>query len=140
MFSSNQVLSISGSLADPDEIKEALKFALKVERGHLNKRSEDKIVYQIAGNKFCIGWFYDKPEEGWQKFQFDFDADIVSRIIQQFLAKQDWIKSGYEGADGSLEKGFIMKCFSYEEFNNDEIKNSDYGIVYFEPFTCFYAK
>lgn len=140
MLSSNQILSISGSIHDPKEIENALNIALNMSDPHKKQRKEDKIIFQIVGDKFCIGDYYDKVPEGWQKFQFQYDSDIVSRIIRQFFEKKEIAYCEYAGCDGSFEKGFLMKCFSYEEFNNDDIKSPDYGIVYFEPFTCFYAK
>ena len=139
MFSSNQVFEISGSM---DQLPIALQFALdysdraramtprEIERGC-------KLVYQIAKDgKYCIGWAFKDIQEGWQEYPFDFDVEIVARIIAQYLGKLETPNSGYEWADGSTDPGFLMKVISCD----DNIKNSFYGIVSFEKFNCFYAK
>ena len=63
-----------------------------------------------------------------------------SEIVKQFLEKQD-CEDPYAWADGSSEKGFLMKVipgvFSDEE---DGIKKPFYGIVSIEPYMNFYAK
>lgn len=139
MFSSNQVFEISGSM---NQLPIALQFALdysdraraitprEIERGC-------KLVYQIAKDgKYCIGWAFKDIQEGWQEYPFDFDVEIVARIIAQYLGKLETPNSGYEWADGSTDPGFLMKVISCD----DNIKNSFYGIVSFEKFNCFYAK
>ncbi len=139
MFSSNQVFEISGSM---DQLPIALQFALdysdharamtprEIERGC-------KLVYQIAKDgKYCIGWAFKDIKEGWQEYPFDFDVEIVARIIAQYLGKLETPNSGYEWADGGESDGFLMKVISCD----DNIKNSFYGIVSFEKFNCFYAK
>lgn len=139
MFSSNQVFEISGSM---DQLPIALQFALdysdharamtprEIERGC-------KLVYQIAKDgKYCIGWAFKNIQEGWQEYPFDFDVEIVARIIAQYLGKLETPNSGYEWADGGDAEGFLMKVISCD----DNIKNSFYGIVSFEKFNCFYAK
>ena len=122
MFSSNQVLEISGSFG---QLQSALEFALKMS-------GYSKYVYQITDDgKYRIGKVYDKPKEGWNEFQFDFDTSIVSQIITHFLSKQD-INYVYE-VDGGYNKGFIMIAIS-------EYVGDGYGIVEFKPFVCFYSK
>lgn len=122
IFSSNQVLEISGAFG---QLQTALEFALKMSGNY-------KCVYQITEDgRYRIGKSYDKPKEGWNEFQFDFDTGIVSQIIIQFLSKQD-IHYEDEG-DGGYNKGFIMKAIS-------EYVDGGYGIVEFKPFVCFYSK
>lgn len=143
MFSSNQVLEISGSLMHSDDLYNALEFALKVTEdltafSHVTKANV-KCVYQVTEDgKYCIGKAYGQPEEGWHEYPFEFDLNIITQIIAKHLLKQD-IK--YGEWDGSYEKGFKMKVinksFSKEK---DNIINPYYGIVNFEPYTCFYAK
>lgn len=133
MFSSNQKLEISGEY---DQLKSALEFALK-----LDGTDFDKLCYQTTEDgKFCIGWLSGSGlASGWKRFQFDFDTDIVSKIIIQFLSKQK--QKGYAGFDGSTEKGFVMRAIP-ETFSDlsDGIQNPFYGIVSFKAFTCFYSK
>lgn len=135
MFSSNQKLEISGTY---DQLKSALGFALELDGTDL-----DALGYQITEDgQFCIGWLSRWSNEipsDWEKFQFDFDIDIVSKIIIQFLSKQK--QKNMPGFDGTTEKGFIMRAIP-ETFSNFEngIKNPFYGIVSFKAFTCFYSK
>ena len=144
MFSSNQVLEVSGSLEHREELESALEFALNFS-GHskmMKKEEIDrgcKLLYQITKDgKYCIGWGFKDVPEGWFEYPFRFDIDIVSKIIHQHLESFP-IENGIW--DGSHEKGFIMKII--DKFANTEkagIKSPFYGIVYFEPYTCFYSK
>ena len=143
MFSSNQILEISGCLAHKDDLYKALEFALKY-NDHLNSfthptKTDSKCVYQITEDgRYCLGWAWGEPKEGWLKYPFDFDLSIISQIIAQHLGKQD---IHYDMWDGSYEKGFLMKAI--EESMGSEvngIKNPFYGIVEFSPYTCFYSK
>lgn len=133
MFSSNQKLEVSGEY---DQLKSALEFALKLEGTDF-----DDLCYQTTEDgKFCIGWMSGNGLAlGWKRFQFDFDLEIVSRIIVQFLSKQK--RDKFSGFDGSTVGGFIMKAIP-ETFSDtlDGIKNPFYGIVSFKAFTCFYSK
>lgn len=143
MFSSNQILEISGCLTHSDDLYNALEFALKT-AGYLESfenetKADVKCVFQITDDgKYCIGKAYSKPETGWREYPFDFDLSIIAQIITKHLLKQYKIPGSW---DGSYEKGFILKAidmsFSDEK---DGIKNPFYGIVMFEPFTCFFAK
>ena len=144
MFSSNQILEISGNLSDfnNEEIYNALEFALKLSRNLENftrKNEPSKCVYQITKNgKYCIGWAYNGVKDGWNEFPFDFDLNIISLIIAKHLKNQ---KVNEDIWDGSYAKGFIMKVIP--ETLSDEyegIKNPFYGIVEFSPYTCFYSK
>ena len=139
MFSSNQVFEISGSM---DQLQAALQFALDYS-GHAKDMTQReiargcKLVYQITKDgKYCIGWSFNGAADGWNEYPFDFDVEIVARIIAQYLGKLETPNSGYEWADGSTDPGFLMKVISCD----DNIKNSFYGIVSFEIFNCFYAK
>lgn len=133
MFSSNQKLEISGEY---NQLKSTLEFALK-----LDGTDFDDLCYQTTEDgKFCIGWMSGNGlASGWKRFQFDFDLEIVSRIIIQFLSKQK--QKDMQGFDGSTIKGFVMRAIP-ETFSNLEngIQNPFYGIVSFKTFTCFYSK
>lgn len=144
MFSSNQILKISGNLSDfnNEEIYNALEFALKLSRNLENftrKNEPLKCVYQITqSGKYCIGWAYNDVKDGWNEFPFDFDLNIISLIIAKHLKNQ---KVNRDIWDGSYAKGFIMKAIPETLSNEYEgIKNSFYGIVEFSPYTCFYSK
>ena len=133
MFSSNQKLEISGEY---DQLKSALEFAIKLDGTDL-----DQLCYQITEDgKFCIGWFSGNVLAlGWRRFQFDFDTDIVSKIIIQFLSKQK--QKDIPAFDGDKVKGFVMRVIpeTFSDFENG-IKNPFNGIISFETFTCFYSK
>lgn len=134
MFSSNQVCEISG---DFNQLEIAIRFALNM-YGFPN--SPNDVSYQITEDgKYCLGWFCDE-DKGWRRYDFDFDAHIVSEIIIQHLKKQN-IEDPYEYADGSSYKGFLMKAipstFS-DEFEG--IKAPFYGIVSIEPYINYCAK
>ena len=141
MFSSNQVLQISGCLEHKNELEEALAFALKFSGYDKDLTQEEidrgcKLLYQITEDgKYCIGWGFKEVPEGWKEYPFKFDINIVSQIIRQHLEatpvqEKEW--------DGIYSQGFVMKCVDDDE--NYSIENSFYGIVYFEPYTCFYSK
>lgn len=137
MFSSNQKLEISG---DFSQLQSALNFAIDYYEGNHNH-----ICYQMTDDgKFCIGWgdsYKKQSYKGWENFQFDYDAEIVSKIIIQFLNKQKRKDSLYEYFDGCTNNGFLMKVIP-ETCADEEngIKNPFYGIVSFETFTNFYSK
>lgn len=136
MFSSNQVLEVSGNIEHKGELQNALEFALRTS-GH--DKPTSKIVYQItADGRYCIGWAFLDIPDGWHEYPFDFDISIMSQIIAKYLNKQS---IQYSGWDGSHDKGFLMKAIE-ESMDSEEngIKNPFYGIVEFSPFTCFYSK
>lgn len=141
MFSSNQILEVSGSLSHSNELECALEFALKYSGHDKNMLQSEidrgcKLVYQITEDgKYCIGWGFEDIRSGWLKYPFKFDIEIVSKIIKQHLEEFP-VKEGM--LDGSYGKGFIMKCPYGEDYM--EIENAFYCIVYFKPYTCFYAK
>lgn len=143
MFSSNQVLEVSGCLEHKGELFSALEFALKLSDNLSSfnnvTKADIKCVYQITEDgRYCIGKAYNKPEDGWNEYPFDFDLSIISQIIAKHLEKQN-INRGIW--DGCYDKGFIMK--SIPESMSDEyngIKNPFYGIIEFSPYTCFYSK
>lgn len=144
IFSSNQILEISGTLSIENELKNALEFALKYS-GHDKDMSQNeidrgcKLVYQITEDgKYCIGWGFREIPEGWFEYPFRFDIEIVSMIIRQHLESFPVEQGTW---DGSYEKGFIMKCIAENMGDrHDGIKHPFYGIVYFEPYTSFYSK
>ncbi len=144
MFSSNQILKVSGSLSHRNELESALEFALKYSGQANNMQQEEidrgcKLLYQITEDgKYCIGWGFKKIPKGWLEYPFKFDIDIVSRIIRQYIEN---FQVERETLDGSYEKGFIMQCINTcTSTQKDGIKNPFYGIVYFKPYTCFYSK
>lgn len=142
MFSSNQILEISGCLNHDGELYNALEFALKASGDlscFMRTNNPAKCVYQITDDgRYCIGWAFNGVKEGWNEFQFDFDLYIISQIIAKHLGKQEIVRDIW---DGSYDKGFVMKTISESmssEYNG--VKNPFFGIVEFSPYTCFYSK
>ena len=144
LFSSNQIFEVSGNLSHSDELESALEFALKYSNQAKNMEQKEidrgcKLLYQITKDgKYCIGWGFKDVPEGWNEYPFRFEIDIVSKIIRQHLESFPKKEGGY---DGSYQKGFVMKCIE-ESMSSEKngIKKPFYGIVYFEPYTCFYSK
>ena len=146
MFSSNQILKLSGSM---DQLKYALNFALDYSDEAKNMTESErergcKLLYQIVGKKYCIGWGFKDIPKGWSEYPFDFEVPIVSQIIIQHLRKHEKEaenNGAYDWADGSSETGFLMKSIK-ESLADEEngIKNPFYCIVTFEPYELFYSK
>lgn len=142
MFSSNQILDITGSL---DQIQDALEFAMKYSdhlRGFTDSEIKRgcKIVFQITEDgKYCIGWGFGEVPEGWTEYQFKPDISIISAIIAQRMKESPFDE---DSCDGSYDYGFRMKAVADSDYHalSDSIKNLYYCIVYFEPFTTFYHK
>lgn len=131
MFSSEQIFEVSG---DMGQLEMAINFAID-----MHGTARNNVKYQITKDgKYCLGWGDDK--DGWNKYPFDFDVHIVSEIVKQHLKKQE-CEDPYEWADGSSQKGFLMKAIP--ELFSDEykgIKNPFYGIISIEPFINYYGK
>lgn len=129
MFSSNQTLSISGSLT-AKEVAEALKFAINI-----FDHSMKKAAYKTVDNKIIIGWDYNV--EGWEPFPLKtFDLYVAAGIIIQFLKDKEPTLTHYNFGDGIKEKGFLMKVATVDS----NIETRLYAIVSFEPYYNFYAK
>ena len=130
-MSSNQIFEISG---DFSQLRQALDFAI-----NYSEEYENELCFQITDDgKFCIGW---GNQEGWEKFQFGYDLEIVSKIIIKHLENQKYERSPYDNFDGTTNEGFLMKVIP--ELFSDEyegIKNPFYGIVSFQTFTNFHSK
>ena len=145
MFSSNQILVISGPL-DDDTLNNALEFALKIS-GYIDlftrENNPTRCVFQITEDgKYCIGWqpYGKTTSPNWKDLIFKFDIDIISSIIKQHLKSQKGVCN--ETGDGSYSPGFIMKVIDDKYFRSEfkGIKEPFYGIVEFNAYTCFYAK
>lgn len=142
MFSSNQVLEISGSL---NQLEAAIDFAMMYsgkKECFTRKARPAKCVYQITDDgRYCIGWSFEGTEEGWTEYPFDYDAKIISDIVRQYIGKAKKPINEFDGYDGSSHIGFLLQeggGKTYEE--RDAVKNHFYCIVSIRPFWCFYAK
>ena len=129
MFSSNQVLSISGTF---DQLEDTIDFAFK-----LRNRTSNDVSYQITSDgRYCLGW---SDTRGWEKLPFQYDAGILAKIIEQHIKSIGRVEEG--GADGSYDLGFKMDIIPLSLADEkDGIKYPFYGLISFEPFTNFYSK
>lgn len=143
MFSSNQVLEISGSL---DQLQAAIEFAVAYsgyKESFTRRDKPAKCVYQITDDgRYCIGWNYGELEKGWTEYPFDYDAKIISEIVRQYINKAKKPFNEFDGYDGSTHIGFLLQegpgRRDYDGW--DAVKNHFYCIVSIRPFWCFYAK
>ena len=133
MFSSNQKLVVSGPL-EIEYIESAINFALHYsgQDEHLSKEEQKRgclMVYQITERgSYCIGWGFEEVPNGWERFSFDFDVEIVARIVKQQLEKCE-IENKFKDFDGSTSKGFLMRDIAnYWESEERGIKNPFYGL------------
>lgn len=131
MFSSNQVLSVSGSFK---QLEDSIEFAFKL---YTSNTDGKEVYYQITEDgRYCIGW---SDGNGWEKFPFKYDASIMAKIIEQHINSVGKVE--YGGYDGTYRLGFKMDIIESTFADEDNgIKKPFYGIVSFEPFTNFYAK
>jgi len=140
MFSGNQVLEVTG---DMSSLADALSFAIKLYGydEHLTPSEIErgcKIVYQItADGKYCIGHAFQEVPDGWKEYPFDFDIDIISKIIVQHLNKTEAVNQ-VSGREGSKYKGFLMACEDTSWTSG--IVNVNHNIVYFHPYILYRGK
>lgn len=136
MFSSNQLFTISGTFS---QLENAIIFLLS-HAGLTHESLHDPqraLVYQITeDNKYHLGYTRLPVPDGWNKYMFKYDPHIISLIIQQHIKEQVQPTSIYDYADGSTNKGFLLKV---ERPGN--VKNP-YGcyLATIEPYTIYYAK
>ena len=154
MFSSNQRFEVSGDTKR--QLEDCIDFAMKMANfgSRFDFRTHDLVFQKINGmfgldGVFCLGSVRKDDEDigKWQRFQFDFDIELVAGIVWQFLQKQDYSKAedaDYDGWDGSTRKGFVMRALDcegcYKRNLDTVVDKMYYGFVYFEPFNSFYSK
>lgn len=119
MFSSNQLLDVACA---KDGLPQVLDFAVKLRGEEMFTRSDGRVKmahavlkmaagpdiyligmgsmepYQTGPNR---GWS-SKLGKGWEDYPFDYEPDLVARIIAQWAAKQE---IDMPSIDGSVEKG-----------------------------------
>ena len=103
MFSSNQVLSVSGEL-DIKYIKHCLSFALQL-AGYDYNSPTSICTWQITEDgRYCIGWASGSIPNGWNTYDFAFDVDTISEIIYNHMSTVD----PYKANNCAACSGFIM--------------------------------
>lgn len=144
MFSSNQVLKISGNM---NQLEEAIDFVMKYSgEAECFTRSNKpaKCVYQTTDDgRYCIGWALGDEEilDGWHEYSFDYDPKIIAAIVKQWIEKSPKPIDENSGYDGSSHIGFMLQeNYSSRWSEHKHIKNVHRCIIVIEPFWCFYAK
>lgn len=161
MYASNQKLDIACTRND---LAKALDFAVKLYGDEKFTRTDGRMKmafatvrlaagpdiylvgtgsmepYQTGPNK---GWAA-KLGKGWTDYLFDYEPDLVARIVAQWAAKQDL---DMPSIDGSVEKG--VRVMSIETAYQDgplpapySIENIDMhdAILAFVPYAMEYHK
>lgn len=118
MFSSNQVFDI---LVTEEQLKGCIDFAMAMSNSiEMFTRDQGRVslafaepaegVYAIGrGSMPRCPWSGPiQAGKGWTDCQFDYDTDILSRIIWQWAGKQTYDDS--PRTDGTVEKG--LRCMS----------------------------
>ena len=136
MFSSNQVLSVSGEL-DIKYIKHCLVFALQLANYDYHS-PKSTCTWQITDDgRYCIGWASGQIPKGWNAYDFEFDIDKISEIILKHMKSVD----PYRADNCAACSGFVMDIIPEtlaEEYNG--IVKPFYGLVSFRPYLCEYSK
>lgn len=132
MFSSNQILEISGDLSHDGDLCAAIEFAIRKSEWfepftRLNKRIRPTFrIDEYSG--YHIGWGKG-DQDNWKEMDYDYDPDIIAAVVKQHLWQCDYHDT-YCG-DGKTSKGFLIKATDTPR---------DYGIIVIYPYTCIYAK
>jgi len=144
MFSSNQVLEISGEM---DQMEAAISFALEYSgdtRCFTRLEQPSRCVFQTtADGRYCIGWALHSKEtpEGWSEFPFDYDAAIIAQIVRQWLEKTPPPHNENACWDGTSKLGFLLQESGGCRWKEREgIKTGNRCIVTIRPYWCYYAK
>lgn len=131
MYSSNQILQITGNLEHAKELLQALQFALE-------KSGFAVECYQITDDgKYVLGWGQYEPE-AWTAYPVPPSIDELSKLIRNHLEGQIVVEGEL---DGDYHEGFLIKAVDrHIGMGSDGVKEPAYGIISIEPFTCFYSK
>lgn len=136
MFSSNQILSVSGEL-DIKYLKHCLSFALEL--GNYDYQSTNSTcTWQITKDgQYCIGWASVQIPAGWNTYEFDFDIDKIAAIILKHMKSID----PYQADNCAACSGFIMNIIPETLAEEcDGVVKPFYGLVSFKPYLCEYSK
>ena len=136
MFSSNQVLSVSGEL-DIKYIKHCLSFAFQLANYDYHS-PKSTCTWQITEDgRYCIGWASGSIPNGWNAYAFGFDIDKISEIIFNHMRAVD----PYKANNCAACSGFVMDVIpeTLAEVENGIVKPF-YGLVSFTPYLCVYSK
>lgn len=136
MFSSNQILSVSGEL-DIQYIKHCLSFALELANYDYHS-PQSTCTWQIAEDgRYCIGWASGNIPNGWNTYDFGFNIDKISEIVLEHMRSID----PYKANNCAACSGFVMDIIpeTLSEKENGIIKPF-YGLVSFKSYLCEFSK
>lgn len=131
MYSTNQILQISGNLKHSEELSQALQYVLE-------KCGSVVGCYQITDDgKYVLGWGHYEPE-AWTAYPTPPSIVELDRLIRNHLESQIVVEGEW---DGDYYEGFLIKAVDrHIGMGSDGVKEPAYGIISIEPFTCFYSK
>lgn len=127
MFSSNQIFDVS---CRPQDLERVIAFGVECYNASANifTRLDGRIKmafaepvpgvyaigtgsmqpYQIGPNK---GWSA-KIGRGWTDYPFDYDPEIIAKVIGQWLEKNPPGRETRPDTDGSVHPGIRVRCLS----------------------------
>lgn len=135
MFSSMQIFDV---LVTEDQLRPCIDLAMKMaddvrlftrDDGRVNLAFAEPVpgVYAIGrGSMPNPSWC--EPHEagrGWTDYQFDYDTEIVSKIVWQWAMKQDYPEA--PDTDGSVKRG--VRCMSLQTAAQADILPDYYEIA-----------
>lgn len=156
MYSSNQRLDIT---CDFKQFPATLDFVVRLSGDHecLTRQNQRvKLAFRTTDNGLyflALGSMPANPtrpgsgikcKEGWTDFPFDYDPEIVARIIQQWAEAQPEVEC--EDTDGSIERG--IRIFHPNSLPAEDIRellrnyniNLLHVLAIFKPFMLTYDK
>lgn len=135
MFHSNQKFCVS---CEEEHLGRIVRLILEMDKVLHPRKC---LTYQIAGDRFAVGYCYDEPKPGWNKFMFgdNTGVDLILAAIKQFT--HDNPSHEYEGGDGSHHPGYLVEVVKRSFADEWQgIKNPLYGIFTVRAYNCYYSK
>ena len=134
MFSSNQIMKIS---ADKEQLESVVLFAIKM------SENKGNFCYQVVdGNRFALGYYYDKPPVGWSAFPTSTPSvKTIASTIEDVVKYPQGFSGTYYG-DGTYQEGYLLSCGSgcMAEVEETGVMNPMYCIFVVDFFQNYYAK
>lgn len=148
MFHSNQKLEIS---CEERDLAKAIDFAMDLSGYKARFADRDRplsVIYQetpsglyLIGSSLTAGAHGRKLDEGWSEYPFDYDPEILARVVSQWAAKQTPPFDPSAQGDGSSRPGILCRAAKGMDYDARKmIKNPHHAILAFSPCTCFYHK
>lgn len=129
MFHCNQKLCIT---CEHEHLKKVIQLILNMK---FDDRKHPNLAYQIAGDKFVVGYYYDEPKAGWNKFMFEkVSMDLLLATIKQFVEEHP--SKEPKSGDGSYYPGYLIDRPTYA----DNLKEPYYAIFSVQAYNCYFSK